>query len=126
MDEIDKIHEKNSALIRARKYMLNQTPSDMVAIAQITENIVNLTEHHLAATGAAKIPEVTTEEQRLLRQAIQALDDKLEQKASVDQILSEAKKLHNLQPWPPGDLKPWPTGGLKPSSDLPRGLKPFP
>jgi len=128
MDEIEKIHVKSGALIRARKYMLNQTPSDMIAVAHVTESIIDLTECHLAATGASKIPEVTTEEQRLLRQTIQALDDSLKQKASADQILSDAKAIYNLKPWPPGGIKPRPNppGGLKSSSDPPRGLKPFP
>ena len=126
MDEIEKIRAKNSALIKARTYLLNQTPSDMVAIADITESIIDLTGRHLAAADAPKIPKVTTTEQRLLREAIQALDKNVKKKAPASQILSHAKAIYALRPWPPRSkalsrggvsaTRPWPNRGRAPAT----------
>jgi hypothetical protein len=145
MDEIVKIHMKNRALIRARNYLLEQSPSDMVVVSHITENIVDLTRRHLEVIGAPQIPRVTRGEQQLLRQAIAALDRNVEKKASAHQILIEAKAVYDLKPWPPVSsgrrvfgLKPWPPvssggrfPGLKPSPSASSGgrafgLKPWP
>jgi hypothetical protein len=116
MDEIQKIRLKNSALLKARRYLLNQTPSDPVIIAEITENIVDLTGRHLAGVHAAKIPQVSANEQRQLEQVIGHLHSSIENKAPAIDILKHAKGIFGLEPWPPkgfkievpGDIAPWP------------------
>jgi len=116
MDEIEKILLKNAALIRARNYLREQSPSDMLAIAGVTENIVDLTSCHLEAAEIADVPQVTAQEQKLLRQAIEVLDKHVDQKASAVQVLDMAHALYALRPWPPKratyagvrGLRPWP------------------
>jgi hypothetical protein len=111
MDEIEKIHVKNRALIKARDYLLHQTPSDLVAITYLNESIIDLVRSHLEAANTPKmIPEVSKGEQRLLREAIQGLDKNLENKAPASQILSDAKEIYILEPWPRGPVgwtRPW-------------------
>lgn len=110
MDEIEKIHVKNRALIKARDYLLHQTPSDLVAITHINESIIDLVRRHLEAANAPKIPEVSKGEQQLLQEAIQGLDKNVEKKAPARQILSDAKEIYILKPWPRGPVgwtDPW-------------------
>jgi len=129
MDEIEKILWKNGALIRARDYLLKQSPSDLIAIADLTENIVDLASCHIAATEIPRAPNVTAEDEKLLRQAIEALDEHMSQKASADQIVDKARNVFRLKPWPPKaaitawreGLKPWP-----PETTIVEGLKPWP
>lgn len=114
MNQIDKIVLKNGALIRARNYLREQSPSDMVAIADVTESIVELTSCHLAAIGNSDIPQVDTQDQKLLKQAIAALDKQLDRKAAADQILEKADIVFGLKPWPPKSANPSGVRGLKP------------
>lgn len=109
MDEIEKIHLKNKALLRARNYLRDQSPSDIVAISHITESIVDLTGRHLAAADAPKVRQVSPEEQRQLRKAVQALDKNVAKKALASQILKDAKTVYGLKPWPPSPkaTRPW-------------------
>ena len=123
MDEIRKIHIKNGALIRARNYLLHQTPSDMVAITQITENIVDLNSRHLQSIDAPNIPQVTKKEQQELRRVIEALEENIKKNASAGHILSDAKVIYDLKPWPTrssrggiSDIVPWPNDTPTPSS----------
>jgi hypothetical protein len=116
MDEIEKILLKNAALIRARNYLREQSPSDMVAIADLTENIVDLTSCHVSAADIADVPQITPEEQKLLRQAITALDDHVGQKASPVLICDKARAVYGLRPWPP----------KVPAYAAVRGLRPVP
>jgi hypothetical protein len=117
MDQIQKIHLKNVALLRARRYLLNQVPSDQVVIAEITENIVDLTGRHLAGVHVAEIPQVPADEQRQLEQVIGDLHKNIEKKAPAIEILRYAKGVFELVPWPPEGFKievpgdeiaPWP------------------
>jgi hypothetical protein len=115
MDEIAKIYLKSGALIKARDYLLNQAPSDVVSIAAITENIVDLTGCRLAAAGIKQIPQLSEDEQLKLRHAIVALDTSIEAKASSSEILIHAKGVFDFVPWPPKgvkltlpDLENWP------------------
>jgi hypothetical protein len=105
MDEIVKIYLKSGALIKARDYLLNQTPSDPDAIAAITENIVDLTGSRLVAAGIQQIPQLSKDEQLELRRAIVALDISIEEKASSSQILEHAKGVFDFVPWPPKGAK---------------------
>jgi len=94
MDEIEKMQMKNGALIKARDYLLNQRPSNMVALADVTEMIVDLTKRNLAATNASKIPQVAAKEERSLRELIESLDKSLQKEASAGHILRGAKNVY--------------------------------
>jgi hypothetical protein len=106
MNEIGKIYLKSGALITARNYLLNQSPSDMVAISEITEGIVDLTETGLAAgaTGG-EFPELPSHEHLELKQAIDALDKSIKMAAPSIEILKHAKGVFDLVPWPPKGAK---------------------
>jgi hypothetical protein len=94
MDEMDKIQAQIAALLRARNYLLNQTPSDMVAIADITEKIVDLNRRQSALTStAAPIPQLTPGQEQALQQATQALDIAVQHSAAASQIISAATTL---------------------------------
>ena len=101
MDEIEKIHLKNRALIKARNYLRDQSPTDIVAISHITESIVDLTGRHLAATDAQKVQKVGLRQQQELDKAIEALVKNVAKKAPASQILKDAKIVYGLKPWPP-------------------------
>ena len=105
MDEIEKNHLKT--LIRARNYLLSQTPTDMVAVSHITEQIVSCTEQHLAAADAPKSLQATTEKKKLLLRAIKDLDKRVEKKASASRILSDAGKIGHLF-GPSFEISRWP------------------
>jgi hypothetical protein len=105
MDEIEKNHLKT--LIKARNYLLSQTPTDMVAVAHITERILSCTEQHLAAADAPKSLQASTEKDKLLQRAIKALDKQVEKKASASRILSDADKIRHLI-GPLGEIGRWP------------------
>jgi hypothetical protein len=141
MDEIQKIQVKNVALLKARNYLLNQTPSDPVVIAAVTESIVDLTGRHLAGVHVAEIPQVSVDEQRQLELVIGDLDKSIEEKAPAVEILKNSKGVFDLVPWPPegfkidaaGDIAPWPPKSMdiKDLKEWPpnmgaRGLKDWP
>jgi hypothetical protein len=121
MDEIEKIIIKNGALIKARQYLLSQSPSDITAIADISEKIIDLTGRHLAAIESPKVPQVTTKEQRQLMRLVQTLDKNVEKKASAGQVLNKARDVYSLEPWPPPSSShrgisstiPWSSPGSK-------------
>jgi hypothetical protein len=107
MNEIGKIYLKSGALVKARNYLLNQTPSDMFAISVITEGIVDLAERGLAATTITEeIPVLSGKEHSELKQAIDALDSSIEAAAPSIEILKHAKGVFDLVPWPPKGAKP--------------------
>lgn len=141
MDEIQKIQMKNVALLKARNYLLNQTPSDPVVIAAVTESIVDLTGRQLAGVHAPEIPQVSVDEQRQLETVIGDLDKSIEKKAPAFEILKHSKGVFDLVPWPPdgfkieapGDIAPWPPKSMdiKDLKEWPpnmgaRGLKDWP
>jgi hypothetical protein len=106
MNEIGKIYLKSGALIKARNYLLNQSPSDMVAISEITEGIVDLTETGLAASATGEeFPELPSHEHLELKQAIDALDKSIKTAAPSIEILKHAKGVFDLVPWPPKGAK---------------------
>ncbi len=119
MDEIDKIQLKNAALLAARQYLLKQAPSDLVAITEITESIVDLAGRNVFATSLDKIPQVSAFDQRRLEESVSALRYSILNDASVSEILEHAKGVFDIVPWPPEgfkieevpfDLRPWPPG----------------
>jgi len=121
MDELDKIRLKSAALLRARNYLLNQSPSDPVAIAQVTENIVDLAGRQLVGIHVTKIPKVSADEQRKLKNIIGNLEQSIEKEAPAVDIIAHSKGIFDLVPWPPKGVKidvpaglaPWPPKGLK-------------
>jgi hypothetical protein len=116
MDEIDKVRLKSAALLKARDYLLNQAPSDPVVIAQVTENIVDLAGRHLVEVDPTKIPKVSSDEERKLKEIIENLQESIEKEVPAIDILEHTKHIFDLAPWPPKgvklnlpDLNSWPT-----------------
>jgi hypothetical protein len=101
MDEIDKIFMKNLVLLKARNYLLEQSPSDLVTISGITEYIVDLTACQIHGRTLDTIPKVPTADEQILKKAIEALEKKLDQKSSPTQIMDDARVLYGVKPWPP-------------------------
>jgi hypothetical protein len=73
MNEIDKIQEQIAALLRARNYLLSQNPSDMVALADVTEKIIALNRRQSALTGKINLPQLTPAQVQNLKSAVQTL-----------------------------------------------------
>jgi flagellar biosynthesis chaperone FliJ len=96
MDEIDKIQEQIRGLLKARDHLLNQVPSDMVAIAEITERIIDLNRRLSALSDSgATVPDLTPAQVQTLQQAVNALEHAIQQSAGVSQILMAATQLAN-------------------------------
>ena len=107
MNEIGKIYLKSGALMKARNYLLDQSPSDMVAISAITEGIVDLAERGLAAAAVTdEIPVLSSKEHLELQHAVEALDHSIKTAAPSFEILKHAKGVFDLVPWPPKGAKP--------------------
>jgi|SRR5215470_6620885 len=96
MDEIDKLQAQISALIKARDHLLNQVPSDMVAIADITERIIDLNRRLSALIDSnATVRELTSAQVQALQDAVKALDRAIQQSAGTSQIIAAATQLAN-------------------------------
>ena len=96
MDEIDKTQAQIRGLIKARDHLLNEVPSDMVAIAEITERIIDLNRRLAALVDAgATVPELTPGQVQALQQAVGALERAIQQSQAASQILIAATQLAN-------------------------------
>lgn len=93
MDEEDKIQAQIKSLLVARNYLLNQRPSDMIAIAHITETIVDLNARQSAISNTPHLPQVNPNVVADLQVAIQALDKAINASAAASQILDAATML---------------------------------
>jgi hypothetical protein len=97
MNEIDKIQLQIAALLQARNYLLNQSPSDMVALADVTEKIIALNRTQSALTGnPTPLPLLTTVQEQNLQSAIQTLDKGVKQSKAASDILVAATALANV------------------------------
>jgi hypothetical protein len=88
MNQIEAIQAEIGALLRARNYLLNQTPSDMVALADVTEKIISLTRRQSAIGSNPTI--LSTPQESGLQTAIQALDNDIRVCAAANTILTDA------------------------------------
>jgi cell division septum initiation protein DivIVA len=96
MDEIDKIQVQIRGLLEARDHLLNQVPSDMVAIAEITERIIDLNRRLAAlADAGATVRELTPGQVQALQQAVRALERAIQQSQAASEILMAATQLAN-------------------------------
>ena len=115
MNEIEKIQLKSAALVKARDYLLGQTPSDPAAVAAIEANITELSERQRTAAHVPEIPQLSADEQQQLTQAAASVNESVEKKAPAVEILQHAKTLFDLSPWPPqGSEIPLPGSKPKP------------
>jgi hypothetical protein len=94
----DRIHKKISALLAARGHLLNQQPSDIIAITQLTEMIVDLSRRPvLSKQGSLRI--LSQREEVSLDAALRRLDDTIKTSAGTSQIVDASSNLAGL----PGD-----------------------
>jgi hypothetical protein len=96
MDEEDKIQAQIKSLLLARNYLLHQQPSDMVAIAHVTEMIVDLNARQTALSNALNIPPVSPQTVTALQSTISELDRAIQNSAAASQILEAATVLAKL------------------------------
>jgi hypothetical protein len=90
MNEIEKIQKQKSSLMDARIYLLHQTPSDMIAIAEVTERIIALEKRQSALIGTTGIPVLTNEQIGNLQSAIDDLDAQIKASKAASDILVAA------------------------------------
>ena len=96
MDQIDKLQTQITELIKARDFLLNQTPSDMVAVAALTEKIIDLTRRLAASIGSlGPIPTLKPGEVAALQDAVRSLALAVQRSAAASQIVEAATKLAN-------------------------------
>jgi hypothetical protein len=91
MNEIQAIQAQIGALLKARKYLLNQTPSDMVALADVTERIIDLNRRQAAISGV--VTQLAQANVDSLEEAIQDLDDDINDSVSASNILDGVAKV---------------------------------
>jgi hypothetical protein len=91
MDEIDAIQAQIRAMLRARTYLLELVPTDMVAATDVTERIIDLNHRQAAITSDPLT--LTAPAQDELIAAIRDLDAAIVQSAAVDQILAGVAKV---------------------------------
>jgi hypothetical protein len=96
MNEIDKIQTQIAALLQARDFLLHQTPSDMVAIADITERMVALTRRQGVLTRqATPLPSLTPDQERALRAAVDSLEGQIRASRTASDIMAAVTTLLN-------------------------------
>jgi hypothetical protein len=96
MDPIDKLQTQITELLKARDFLLNQTPSDMVAVASITEKIIDLTRRLTALVASTgPIRALTPGEVAALQDAVRALAIAVQRSAAASHIVEAATKLAN-------------------------------
>jgi len=93
VNEIDMIQKKISGLLDARDYLLNQTPSDMVALSDVTEQLVALNRRQSALTGKIGLPPLSPKQVQDLQSATQTLDNAIKQSKAATDILVAATAL---------------------------------
>jgi len=93
VNEIDMIQKKISGLLDARDYLLNQTPSDMVALSDVTEQLVALNRRQSALTGQLGLPPLSPQQVQDLQSATQTLDNAIKQSKAATDILVAATAL---------------------------------
>src|SRR5277367_1088240 len=99
MDAIERIQWKIQALLAARDHLLNQTPTDVVAIAHLTEMIVDLNVRQTALSNLGNLRTSSAKKVASLKAALLTLDNAINESAAVPEILSAATTLASL----PGD-----------------------
>jgi len=96
MDEIDKIQTQIAELIKARDYLLNQIPSDMVAVTSVTEKIIDLARRLSALAGSGTpIRQLSAAEVAALQRATQALGAAIRKSEAASRIIAAATKVAN-------------------------------
>jgi hypothetical protein len=91
MDEIDQIQAQIGALLKARNCLLNQTPSDMVSVTDVTEKIVALNHRQAAITGLPAT--LTVPQEQSLQAALDVLAQAVRINASATSIVVAATAL---------------------------------
>jgi hypothetical protein len=96
MNAIDRSRVQLASLLEARDYLLNRTPSDMMALAKITESIIDLNRHQLDLAGGAGMAPLPAAEQRALAAAVRALDAALARGAGPGAVIVAAEELLSI------------------------------
>ena len=96
MNEIDKIHTQTVELIKARDHLLNQNPSDMVAVASVTEKIIDLNRRFSAlAESGTPIRQLSAAQVVALQRATKVLERAIGRSEAASQIIVAATKVAN-------------------------------
>ncbi len=85
-----------NALFAARAYLLTQNPTDMVAVAQITEDYISLTQTALAQNGQPSTVKDNPSDIQSLTTAIDTLDDYISCNAGADEVLASTTAIASL------------------------------
>ncbi len=86
-------------MLAARTHLLNEKPTDVVAIARLTEMIVGLNVRQTALSNPGNLPPSSAKKVVSLKAAVQTLDNAISESAAVPEILDAATTLASL----PGD-----------------------
>jgi len=95
MNQTQAIHQQIMALLKARNYLLNQTPSDMIAITDVNEKIISLNARQSALSSNINIPVLSDKQEQQLTSAIHDLDTQIRDSKAASDILAGATVIIN-------------------------------
>lgn len=95
MDEIQQIQAKIKSLIAARNYLLNQQPTDMVAVHDVSEKIVALSARVTNLIGGPPLTPLAPAVVQALGAAVSKLENSIRAAAAATAVLKAATAVAN-------------------------------
>ncbi len=95
MNEVQQLQTKLKGLIDARNYLLNQQPTDMVAVHDVSEKIVALSARLTSLIGGPPLPQLSAAVVNALAAAVSKLQKSVTASAAATAILQDATALAN-------------------------------
>jgi hypothetical protein len=89
MDELEQTKTQITALLHARDYLLHQAPSDVVAVADVTEKIVDVTRRQTYLIGRPRVRALPVVDAEALMKAATVLEMDIGKAVSADAILAD-------------------------------------
>lgn len=95
MDEIARLQQQLISLFETRNFLLNQQPTDLVAVSEITERILAVTARLTAQISNPNVPQLNDAEVKALKDAVDALRKSIQRSEAVSEILKHVTALLN-------------------------------
>lgn len=96
MTEAERLQKLLSVLLDTRNFLLVQQPTDMVAVAEVTERIIAVSARLQAELANPTVHQLTPAESAALQKAVNDLEEAIQKSQAVSQILAALTALANL------------------------------
>jgi hypothetical protein len=93
MTELQRIQRQIKGLLAARNYLLNQQPTDMVALSEVTERIVALAARLTAEASNPSANPLSDADVKALTKAVDDLSEVIARNAAARQIVKAVTAL---------------------------------